>query len=251
VERGVAELQRIGYRTKLGRHALNSVGFVSDSAANRVSDLHEMFLDPEVKLVVAATGGDHSCHMLPLIDFDLLRAHPTLFMGFSDITVLNVAIWKAKGLVTFNGPALLTDFAEYPAMYDYTRTCFERALCTPAPVGVVSPSDWWTEEFLDWRTKTDLTRPRGRTPSTGWTWLKPGAGEGALVGGCLESLEHLRGTRFWPDWRGRIMFIETSEGAPSPAAVDGMLMDYQAAKSSSFMGLVLLNAFTPTGSGSS
>jgi muramoyltetrapeptide carboxypeptidase LdcA involved in peptidoglycan recycling len=43
----------------------------------------------------------------------------------------------------------------------------------------------------------------------------------------LESLEHLRGTHFWPDWEGRILFIATSEGAPPPEVVDGMLMDYE------------------------
>jgi muramoyltetrapeptide carboxypeptidase LdcA involved in peptidoglycan recycling len=47
------------------------------------------------------------------------------------------------------------------------------------------------------------------------------------MGGCLESLEHLRGTGFWPDWQDAIMFFETSEGAPSPERVDSMLMDYE------------------------
>lgn len=200
---------------------------MSDSPEKRVSDLHEMFCDPEVRLIVAATGGDHSCHLLPLLDFDLIRAHPTSFMGFSDITVLNVAIWQQTGLVTFNGPALLSDFAEYPEMFDYTRSFLLKAVASATPIGHIAPSNWWTEEFLDWREKRDLTRPRHQLPSAGWTWLKPGVAEGVLVGGCLESLEHLRGTRFWPDWSGRILFIETSEGAPSPAAVDGMLMDYE------------------------
>jgi muramoyltetrapeptide carboxypeptidase LdcA involved in peptidoglycan recycling len=48
-----------------------------------------------------------------------------------------------------------------------------------------------------------------------------------LIGGCLESLQHLRGTPFWPDWTGAILFFETSELAPSIATVDGILMDYQ------------------------
>jgi muramoyltetrapeptide carboxypeptidase LdcA involved in peptidoglycan recycling len=226
VEQGVRQLERLGFRVKLGRRALHASGFVSDSPENRASDVHEMFCDPEVRLIVAAIGGDHSCHLLPLLDFELMRQHPTLFMGFSDVTVLNIAIWKETGLVTFNGPALLTDFAEYPEMFDYTRLSFLRTVTQPAPVGPVTPSAWWTEEFLDWHEQQDRTRPRVQQPSDGWTWLKPGFAEGVLVGGCLESLEHLRGTRFWPDWRGCLLFIETSEGAPSPAAVDGTLMDY-------------------------
>jgi muramoyltetrapeptide carboxypeptidase len=227
VEQGVRQLERLGFRVKLGRHALHSTSFVSDSSENRVADLHEMFRDPDVRLILAAVGGDHSCHLLPLLDFALIREHPTLLMGFSDITVLNVAIWKETGLVTFNGPALLTDFAEYPEMFDYTRSFFLKTVSEASPVGRITPSAWWTEEFLDWREQIDRTRPRHRQPVAGWTWLKPGTADGVLVGGCLESLEHLRGTRFWPDWHGRIMFIETSEGAPSPEAVDGMLMDYE------------------------
>jgi len=227
VEQGIGQIERLGFRVKLGRHALHSRGFVSDSPENRASDLHDMFRDPDVRLILAAIGGDHSCHLLPLLDFELIRNHPKLFMGFSDVTVLNVAIWKETGLVTFNGPALLTDFAEHPEMFDYTRSSFLKTLGRAEPVGSITPSTWWTEEFLDWHDKQDLARPRRQQPSAGWTWLKPGIAEGILVGGCLESLEHLRCTRFWPDWQGRILFIETSETAPPPAVVDGMLMDYE------------------------
>lgn len=227
LERGVAQLEGLGFRVRLGRHALSTRGFISDSAENRVSDLHEMFEDPSVRLILAAIGGDHSCHLLPHLDFGLIRRHPTALLGFSDITVLNVAIWQATGLVTFNGPALLTDFAEYPAMLDYTLRGFLKAVSEVDAIGAVAPAASWTEEMLAWETKADLERPRALTVSEGWTWLKPGVGEGVLVGGCLESLQHLRGTRFWPDFRETILFLETSENKPSPSRVDALLMDYE------------------------
>jgi muramoyltetrapeptide carboxypeptidase LdcA involved in peptidoglycan recycling len=229
VERGVECLQTLGFNVKLAPHALSQRGFVSDTPENRVADIHDSFRDPAVRSIVAAIGGDHSCHLLPLLDFDLIRANPKIFMGYSDVTVLNVAIWKATGLVTFNGPALLTDFAEYPQMFDYTREHLLRTVSVADPPGMIEPSPWWTEELLDWEHKADLERPRTRQPSDGWTWLKPGIAQGRLIGGCLESLQHLRGTRFWPgpdDWRGAIFFFETSEDKPSLATVDGMLMDY-------------------------
>jgi muramoyltetrapeptide carboxypeptidase len=227
VEKGVAYIESLGFKVKLARHALHRHGFVSDTAENRVSDIHDMFRDPAVRLIVAAIGGDHCCHLLPLLDFDLIRRHPKLFMGYSDITVLNVAIWKATGLVTFNGPTLLTDFAEHPRMLEYTERSLLRTLCAANPVGVVEPSPWWTEETPNWATKQDLERPRKPEPSPGWTWLRDGVAEGTLIGGCLESLQHLRGTRFWPDWHEAIFFFETSEEKPSPATVDGLLMDYE------------------------
>ncbi len=227
VERGVKHLESLGFKVRIGPHALNQHGFVSDTVENRVSDLHEMFLDPRVRAIVAAIGGDHSCHLLPQLDFDLIRAHPTILMGFSDITVLNVAIWTKTGLVTFNGPALLTDFAEYPQMLEYTEQSFLNTLCQPEPVGVIQPSPRWTEEHLSWSQKRDLERARHLETSEGPVWLRQGLAEGPLIGGCIESLEHLRGTAFWPDFSDAILFLETSEQKPSPSDVDAMLMDYQ------------------------
>ncbi len=227
VELGVRHLQSLGFKVKIAPHALNQHGFISDTPQNRADDINGMFADSEVKAIIAAIGGDHSCHLLPLLDFDLIRKNPKIFMGFSDITVLNVAIWQATGLVTFNGPALLTDFAEYPKMFEYTEAYMLKALCSAQPIGPVVPSTGWTEEFLDWEQKVDLVRPRAQLDSTGWTWLRGGKAEGILIGGCIESLQHLRGTRFWPDWQDAIMFFETSEEAPSPEMVDSMLMDYE------------------------
>lgn len=112
-------------------------------------------------------------------------------------------------------------------MFEYTETHMLRALCDAQPLGVIEPSPWWTEEFLDWAEQADLQRPRTRQNSAGWSWLRGGMAEGVLIGGCLESLEHLRGTRFWPEWQDAILFFETSEEAPPPERVDSLLMDYE------------------------
>jgi muramoyltetrapeptide carboxypeptidase len=229
LQRGVRQLEGLGYKVKIGQHACNRRGPVSDTPQNRAADIHAMFADPEVQAIFSAIGGDHSCHLLPLLDFDLIRAHPKIFVGYSDTHILSIAIWKAAGLVTFVGPAVLTDLAEYPTPFEYTRDALLKTLTRSQPAGLLEPSPWWTEEFLDWSEKKDLERPRVRQSSTGWLWLKGSQSEpseGMLIGGCLESLQHLRGTRFWPDWERAIFFFETSEAKPSPATVDGILMDY-------------------------
>jgi muramoyltetrapeptide carboxypeptidase len=227
VERGISQLESLGYKVKTAEHALNQNGYISDTAENRVQDIHDLFADPEVKMILAAIGGDHACHLLPLLDFDLIRQNPKIVMGYSDMTVLNVAIWQQTRLVTFNGPALITDFAEFPQMFDYTERYFLKAVAQVEAIGIIESSTWWTEEFLDWETKQDLERPRRQLEATGWNWLKPGYGEGPLIGGCLESLQHLRGTPYWPDWEGAVLFFETSEERPGPETVDGILMDYE------------------------
>jgi len=224
---GVKHLESLGFQVRIAIHALNQQGYVSDTPENRTQDIHDMFRDSSVRAIVSAIGGGHSCHLHPLLDFGLIEPNPKIFMGWSDITVLNVAIWRQTGLVTFNGPHLLTDFAEYPRMFEYTERHMLKALCEARPSGQIGPSTWWTEEFLDWGQQLDLMRPRRRKPSAGWTWLKGGVAEGVLIGGCLGSLGHLRGTRFWPDWENAVVFSETSELPTLPDRVDSHLMDYE------------------------
>jgi len=227
VEQGINHLNSLGFKVELAPHAQNQMGFISDTPANRVQDIHDMFANPDIQAIIASIGGDHACHLLPLLDYELISKHPKIFMGFSDITVLNVALWTKTGLTTFNGPALITDFAEYPRMLDYTERYFLKAVAGIKPIGKVEPSSQWTEEILDWGSKRDLERPRNLLDSKGWTWLKDGRAEGRLIGGCIESLQHLRGTSYWPDWDKSIFFFETSEEKPSPETVDGILMDYE------------------------
>ncbi len=227
VERGVAQIEGLGFQARLAPNARHQRGYLSDTPEARASDINAMFADPDVRAIVAAIGGDHACHLLPLLDYELIRANPKIFMGYSDVTVLNVALYTAAGLGTFNGPTLITDFAEFPQILPYTERWLLRTLIDPTPLGSIAPAESWTEEFLDWRIQADLSRPRAMTPSQGWGWLKAGQSEGVLIGGCIESLQHLRGTPYWPNWQGAILFIETSDEAPSVETVDSILMDYE------------------------
>lgn len=226
-ERGADYLRSLGFNVLFAPNALHQQGYISDTPENRASDIHTLFADPAVKAIIAAIGGDHSCHLLPLLDFDLIARNPKIFMGFSDTSVLNIAIWQKTGLTTFNGPALLTDFAEYPRMLAYTEEYFTRAVMRTQPIGDIEPAPAWTEAFQDWNEKKEEGHARVLTPSEGWTWLKGGQAQGRLIGGCIESLQHLRGTPYWPGWKDAILFLETSEDRPSPETVDGILMDYQ------------------------
>lgn len=226
VQLGVQALENLGYRVRMAPHATGSRGHVSGTAKERVRDIHDLFEDPEVRAVMASIGGNHSCHLLPHLDWDLLKANPKILIGFSDMTVLNVAVHARTGLITFNGPALMTDLGEYPSPLPYTVHWMEKILTQAQPAGALAPSETWTEEFLDWETGADQVRPRTLRPSPGWSWIKPGMGEGRLIGGCVESLEHLRGTPYWPDLEAAILFWETSEGAPSLEWMDACLQDY-------------------------
>ncbi len=228
VENGVRALEGLGYQVVLAPNAKGRYrGYLSGTPEERAADLHTMFADPSVKAIIAAIGGNHSSQILPYLDWDLIRANPKILMGFSDVTTLNIAIHVQTGMVTFHGPSLMVDFAEFPRPFDYMLDSFRRTLCQVGPPGICEPSPAWTDEYLTWTEKLDLTRPRVLTPNKGWTWLKEGQATGRLMGGCLESLQHLRGTPYWPDFDRAIFFWETSEERPSPSWVDGVLADYE------------------------
>src|SRR4051794_30166005 len=86
VERATAYLEGLGLRVRLMRNAARSESWVSAPAQARADDLHAAFADDEVAIVLAGLGGDHSNALLPLLDRELIAAHPKVFQGFSDMT---------------------------------------------------------------------------------------------------------------------------------------------------------------------
>jgi muramoyltetrapeptide carboxypeptidase len=187
----------------------------------RADDLHAAFADPEVTVVLAAIGGDSAIELLPHLDYGLIRANPKLFQGYSDVTVLHWALLRRAGLVTFYGPALLSELGEHPTVLADTDRWLRAAWFGDGPLRF-APAEVWTDEFLDWDRRLDLVRPRRLRPSAGWVTIREGVAEGPLVGGCLETIRrHLRGSPAWLDLRGALLFLETSEEVPTPEQVDG------------------------------
>ncbi|RME55974.1 LD-carboxypeptidase [Candidatus Parcubacteria bacterium] len=167
--------------------------------------------DKEVKAIFSFIGGNHSNQVLEYLDFSLIKRNPKIFLGYSDATVLHFALHTKANLATFYGPAVLTQFAENPRTLSYTENYFRKALMHTDPIGKIKPSTYWTDEVLDWFKKEDLKRPRRMERNKGWQWLRRGKAEGPILGGCITSMLHLRGTEYWPDFRGSIFFWETPE----------------------------------------
>ncbi|MBD3270059.1 LD-carboxypeptidase, partial [Candidatus Peregrinibacteria bacterium] len=186
--------------------------YVSASAQERADDIHQMFSDNEIKAIICAIGGDHANQILKHIDFDLIRNNPKIFVGYSDISVLHYAFLSQADLQTFYGPNLMTDFGEYPKILDYTKEYFEKAVSNEGTIGKVMSSEMWTDEILDWGQKKDLERARKLVKSEGYKWLKEGFSTGEIVGGCVPSINHLIGTKYWVDPSNRIFFIDIPEG---------------------------------------
>jgi muramoyltetrapeptide carboxypeptidase len=227
VERATAYLESLGLEVRLMPNAARSESWISAPAEARADDLHRAFLDEEVAVVLAGIGGNHSNQLVPLLDYDLIRAHPKIFQGYSDLTVLHWALAKHAGLSTFYGPALVSELGEFPHVLPYTDHHLGAAWLGDGPV-VYEPADAWTDEFLDWDEQADLERPRELRPGDGWVAIRAGSASGPLLGGCLETIcWHLKGSSSWIEPAGAILLLETSEEAPSPAHVDAYLTDLE------------------------
>jgi muramoyltetrapeptide carboxypeptidase LdcA involved in peptidoglycan recycling len=224
--------QEFGLEVVETRHALRDPEWLYEDPRARAEDLMEAFEDPGVSGVVSTIGGDDSIRLLPYLDLETLRSHPKVFLGYSDTTVTHLALFEA-GLVSFYGPSVMAGFAENAGMFPYTVSSVWRTLFSSDPVGVVEPNrDGWTAEELDWAIPENQEKGRQLNPPEGWRFLQgTGVARGRLVGGCLEVLEFLRGTEVWPGedaWRGAILFLETSEEAPSPTVLSRALRVYAA-----------------------
>lgn len=204
-------------------HTLAGPAFLADHPQARVDDLHAALADPDIAGIVSTIGGEDSIHLLPRIDQDLIAANPKVYLGYSDSTILQMAFLRA-GVVSFYGPAIMAGFGENAGIHEYLREGVRRTLFDPeAPLEWPENRDGWTVEHLDWSDPANQARPRTLRPPTGRRWLGGDPAEGPLVAGCLEVLDWLRGTPWWPDLDGAVLALETSEEGPPPEVVERFL----------------------------
>jgi muramoyltetrapeptide carboxypeptidase len=205
LSRGLAELERRGFRVRMAEHAADAAA----RRADKVADLHAMFASEDVRAVVCTTGGASSHQLLEDLDFELIAANPKVFVGYSDITALHAAIWARTRLAVVQGPALLQQWAEFGGIDDYAWSSWERTLMRAEPAGEIAASAHWWYERLEYDKEDD--RPRRREPNRGPRVVRAGAAEGPLVATNLCTLLLLVGTEWWPDLDGTILCLETAE----------------------------------------
>jgi muramoyltetrapeptide carboxypeptidase len=192
-------VRHFGLKPKWGKNVRKRSGYLGGSVAERVDDLHAMFTDREVAGIFAIRGGYGSAQLLDQIDYGLIRANPKVFVGYSDITAMHLAITKKAGLVTFHGPVAVSRFT------DYTQRFFRKALFETAPVGPV----------------TNPPESNTLRPSHPLRTVRPGRATGRLMGGNLTLISTTMGTPYEIETRGRILFIE--DVGEEPYRIDRML----------------------------
>ncbi len=199
-------LDFFGLKMKLGKNVAKGSGYKSRTISERTDDLHTMFADKEVNAVFCIRGGYGSPQILDRIDYDLIKKNPKIFLGYSDITALHLAIHKFSNLITFHGPVLLSGFSAYTLGY------FQKAIFSALPIGEISnPS-----------TKNSIRNVHPvRT-------VKSGKAKGNLFGGNLSLISNLMGTPYEIDTKDKILFLE--DVGEEPYRLDRMLIQLKLAK---------------------
>ncbi len=186
-----ATLQAMGFQTKRGAHVLDTHGYLGGQDSARAADIMAMFIDPAVDAILPLRGGWGCARLLPHLDFEIIRAHPKVVCGFSDVTALLSAIYAQSGLVGFHGPVATSTWN------DFTTGYWRQA--------VVAPTDIVLQD----------------APGTARETITRGVARGPLFGGNLTVLAALVGTAYVPDLSGHILFLE--DVGEAPYRIDRML----------------------------
>lgn len=230
LEAGLACLRdRFGFVIKESKHLRADPVWLADNPQARAEDLNAAFADPEVDGIIAAIGGEDAIRLEPFLDLETVARHPKALVGYSDTTALHFACLKA-GVRSFHGPSVISGFAENGGISPITERGFRAAVMAGRPFILSWAEQGWTDEHLDWLDPDNQPRPRRRQPSLGPRVLRGrGRVSGPLIGGCLEVLEMLKGTPWWPPsevWDGAVLFLETSEESPPAGQVRRWLRNY-------------------------
>lgn len=186
-------MQALGFKVKTGEHYASRYGHLAGTDAGRAGDLNAMFADGEVKAIVCVRGGSGAARLLPMLDYDAIRAHPKVLLGYSDVTALHNAILAQTGLVTFHGPIGSGSWNRFN-VDQFRRVFFERKL-------------------MQYRNLVDVGDelvPRMHRTLT----ITGGKARGELVGGNLAVLTALAGSPYLPNFTGKILFLEDVDEAP-------------------------------------
>ncbi len=217
IDKGVQYLEHLGYRVKIGKYVMAQHGYLAGTDEQRAEDLNDMLRDRAVRAVFAIRGGYGTPRLLHFVDYKAVRRDPKILVGYSDLTGLQLALYKKAGLVTFSGPMLGVEM--WDSIDPFTEEHFWRVITSSARIGFLKNPDG---EPL-------ISNNRGRV-------------SGRLLGGNFSLLASLLGTPYLPDFSHAVLVLEDVDEAPH--RVDRMFTQlFHAGITSTINGLVL-GAFT-------
>jgi len=190
-----ANIESLGLKVREGQYLREVNGNYAGTVQQRLSDLHAMFADPEVTMLWPIRGGSGCISLLKELDYGLIRRHPKILLGYSDITALHLAILKETGLVTFHGPVASSTLS------DYAREHMLAVLADPQPSYTIPMA-------------LENSRRAVLQPHFAMRTVHGGSATGLLIGGNLSLVAALAGTPYAADFRNSILFLEEVNEAP-------------------------------------
>ena len=195
IDKAVARIEQLGFRVRQGANLRAVHGNYGGTVEQRIADLHAMFVDPDIKAIWCIRGGSGCISLLSSLDYQLVRAHPKILLGYSDITALHLAIYKHAGLVTFHGPVAASGVS------DYSTEHLLAVLMEPRPA--------YSIPMAAENARRALTEPHFAVRT-----VTPGFANGILLGGNLSLVSALAGTPYACDFQDAILFLEEVNEEP-------------------------------------
>lgn len=203
IEESTKYLERIGYRVRIGKNVGKFNGYLAGSDEERLEDFHSMFGDKSVKAIMCLRGGYGAFRLLDKINFKLIQKNPKIFVGYSEITALQNAIFKKTGLITFAGPMPAVDFVNN--ISPYTEEWFWKIVTSNKKIGKIKYPE------------------NAKMP-----FINKGITSGRVLGGNLAVFNALLGTEYFPDMKDKILLLEDID--EKPYKIDRMLNQLRLAK---------------------
>jgi len=193
IQKGILFLRNQGFNIIEGKHLYDKWGYLAGTDKDRASDIMEMFKNDKVDMILCVRGGYGSSRILPYLDFDVIKKHPKIFAGFSDITVFLNSFYEKCGLTTFHSPMGTSNLEDVETFKSFIFTLMEGY----KPYVIKNPSEYATKCIV------------------------PGMAEGNLIGGNIGLICNSLGTTYETDMKDKILFIE--EVGEAPYRVDRIL----------------------------
>lgn len=203
VEESTKYFEKLGYKVKIGKNVGNYHGYLAGTDDERLEDLHSMFSDKTVKAIMCLRGGYGAFRLLDKINYKMIQKNPKIFVGYSEITALQNAIFSKTGLITFAGPMPAVDFVN--SISAFTEEWFWNVVTSNKKIGKVKYPE------------------NSKMP-----FINKGTANARILGGNLAVFSSMLGTDFFPDMKDKILLLEDID--EKPYKIDRMLNQLRLAK---------------------
>ena len=217
IDKCIASLNELGLKVVIGESCISEHGFLSGTDDIRANDINCMFADKNIKGIFALRGGYGCARLLDLLDFKLIKKNPKIFIGYSDITALHIAINQKSKLITYHGPMISTELIK--GLDEYS-------------------ADYYKKFIFGNEKVEELFNPEGNTLEV----INNGIASGQLTGGNLSLICSSLGTKYEINTKNKILFLEEVEEVPYK--VDRMLTHLKQSGKLKDVNGIILGAFT-------